>query len=90
MGVLIPVAVSRDYAVAPTDHMVAPERSLKEDACGCTSCGVDKNIHNHVYRDSAAAPLHLESKDRNMTLKRADCLYLWNRADEVNGAHSEF
>ena len=59
MAVLIPVVVGRDYAVAP-------EPSLKEDVCGCASCRVDKNSHKYVYRDSAAAPLHLESKEQRI------------------------
>ena len=72
MNVLIPVAVGLDYAVAP-------EASLKENVCGCTSCRMDKNSYNYVYRDSAAAaPLHLESKEKEykntLTLKREDCL----------------
>ena len=38
MGVLIPVAIGRDNAVAP-------DPPLNEDVCGCTSCGEDKNRH---------------------------------------------
>ena len=69
MGVLTPVAVGHDY-------IVAPDPSLKEDVCGCASCRVDKNSHNYVYRNSAAALLHLESKEQRpgatLTLKRVD------------------
>ena len=69
MGVLTPVAVGRDYAMTP-------KPSLKDDVCGCASCRVDKNSYNYVYRGSAAAPLHLDSKEKEykntLTLKHAD------------------